>query len=149
MKIKDKYDVIIIGSGISGLCCGALLSMEGKKVLILEKHFKLDNEECGPDSSFSVTPNELKSLVEECNLSFHASKLNYLKRSPSEKNNKKFRRSIYFVKNLPQGHILKKDDIRRIRPGYGLNPKYFTQIIGKKLSQSVEAADPVKWHCFE
>ena len=41
MKIKDKYDVIIIGSGISGLCCGALLSMEGKKVLILEKHFKL------------------------------------------------------------------------------------------------------------
>ena len=39
--MKDKYDVIIIGSGISGLCCGALLSMEGKKVLILEKHFKI------------------------------------------------------------------------------------------------------------
>ena len=70
--------------------------------------------ECGPDSSFSITPEKLKSLVDECNLSFQASRMNYLKRSDSEQINKQFRRSIYFIKDLPKGHILKKDDINAV-----------------------------------
>ena len=115
----------------------------------IEKHFKLDEKECGPDSSFSITPIQLKSLVNECNLSFEASKTNYLRRPDSEKVNKKFRRSIYFIKNLPKGHILEKADIKRIRPGYGLDPKYFDKIIGKKLNRNIEEAEAVTWQCFE
>ena len=60
----------------------------------IEKHFKLDETDCGPDNSFSITPKQLKSLVNECNLSFEASKTNFLKRTDSEEKNKKFRRSI-------------------------------------------------------
>ncbi len=115
----------------------------------IEKHFKLDETDCGPDSSFSITPDQLKSLVNECNLSFEASKTNFLKRTDSEEKNKKFRRSIYFIKNLPKGHILEIGDIKRIRPGYGLDPKYFDKIIGRKLSIDIEKADPVTWQCFE
>ena len=115
----------------------------------IEKHFKLDETDCGPDSSFSITPEQLKSLVNECNLSFEASKTNFLKRTDSEEKNKKFRRSIYFIKNLPKGHILEIGDIKRIRPGYGLDPKYFDKIIGRKLSIDIEKADPVTWQCFE
>ena len=115
----------------------------------IEKHFKLDEKDCGPDSSFSITPDQLKSLVNECNLSFEASKTNFLKRTDSEKENKKFRRSIYFVKNLSKGHILEKNDIKRIRPGYGLDPKYFDEIIGLKLTRDIEKGDAVTWQCFE
>ena len=115
----------------------------------IEKHFKLDEKDCGPDSSFSITPSQLKNLVNECNLSYEASKTNYLKRTDSEKENKKFRRSIYFIKNLPKGHILEKQDVRRVRPGYGLDPKYFDTIIGKKLIKNVENAEPVTWKCFK
>ena len=115
----------------------------------IEKHFKLDEADCGPDSSFSITPCQLKSLVNECNLSFEASKTNFLRRTDSEKANKKFRRSIYFVKNLPKGHILENHDVRRIRPGYGLDPKYFDAIIGKKLTKDVQIAQAVTWKCFE
>tara|TARA_Y100000589_G_scaffold175238_1_gene166329 strand:+ start:8721 stop:9761 length:1041 start_codon:yes stop_codon:yes gene_type:complete len=115
----------------------------------IEKHFKLDEKDCGPDSSFSITPDQLKSLVNECNLSFEASKTNFLKRTDSEKENKKFRRSIYFVKNLSKGHILEKNDIKRIRPGYGLDPKYFDEIIGLKLTGDIEKGDAVTWQCFE
>ena len=115
----------------------------------IEKHFKLDEKDCGPDSTFSITPSQLKNLVNECNLSYEASKTNYLKRTDSEKENKKFRRSIYFVKNLPKGHILEKHDVRRIRPGYGLDPKYLDAIIGKKLIKNVENAEPVTWKCFK
>ena len=114
----------------------------------IEKHFKLDEKDCGPDSTFSINPSQLKNLVNECNLSFEASKTNYLKRTDSEIANKKFRRSIYFIKNLPKGHILEKHDVKRIRPGYGLDPKYFDAIIGKKLVKNVENAEPVTWKCF-
>ena len=75
----------------------------------IEKHFKLDEKDFGPDSTFSINPSQLKNLVNECNLSFEASKTNYLKRTDSEIANKKFRRSIYFIKNLPKGHILEKE----------------------------------------
>ena len=115
----------------------------------IEKHFKLDEKDCGPDSSFSITPDQLKSLINECHLSFEASKTNFLRRTDSEKENKKFRRSIYFVKNLSKGHILEKKDIKRIRPGYGLDPKYFDEIIGRKLTRDIEKADAVTWQCFE
>tara|TARA_Y100001978_G_scaffold200212_1_gene216057 strand:- start:242 stop:1297 length:1056 start_codon:yes stop_codon:yes gene_type:complete len=115
----------------------------------IEKHFKLDNKDCGPDSSFSITPQQLKSLVIECNLSFKASKLNHLKRTESEIINKKYRRSLYFVKNLPKGHTLTKDDIKRIRPGYGLDPKHFQKIIGMRLSKDVEVAEAVSWNSLE
>ncbi len=115
----------------------------------IEKHFKLDEKDSGPDSSFSITPNQLKSMVNECNLTFEATKTNFLRRTDSEKENKKFRRSIYFIKNLSKGHILVKDDIKRIRPGYGLDPKYFDNIIGRKLCKDIERADPVTWQCFE
>ncbi len=146
--LKDKFNVEI---GLSDHTVSNLASSLATALgaCAIEKHFKLDNKECGPDSSFSITPDQLKSLVYECNLSFEASKANHLKRSDSEISNRQFRRSIYFIKDLPKGHILKKDDIKRIRPGYGLNPKFFNEIIGKRLSCNVEKADPVKWNCFE
>tara|TARA_B100000242_G_C43038706_1_gene484408 strand:+ start:471 stop:1511 length:1041 start_codon:yes stop_codon:yes gene_type:complete len=114
----------------------------------IEKHFKLDEKECGPDSSFSIMPEQLKELVSDCNITFESTKVNKLIRPESENKNRKFRRSIYFVKDLSKNHILTKNDIKRVRPGYGLDPKYFDQIIGKKLIRNAEFGDPVSWDYF-
>ena len=59
--------------------------------------------------------------------------------------NIKFRGSLYFVKDLPKGHTINSDDIRRIRPGYGLEPKFFDIVIGKVLTKDVERGDPVSF----
>ena len=111
----------------------------------IEKHFKLDEKDCGPDSSFSILPKQLESLCRDCELSFKAIDSNQLERPLSENLNKKFRRSIYFVRDLKKGSLISSLDIRRIRPGYGLDPKYYSQIIGHELKCNVYRGDPVSW----
>ena len=142
LKNKHKLNVGLSDHTISNL---ASLLATALGANAIEKHFKLDDKDCGPDSSFSIMPKQLKSLVEECNLTFQATAVKNLIRPESEKSNKLFRRSIYFVKDLPKGHILTKDDVRRIRPGYGLSPKYLDKVIGKTIIQDVEYGDPVTW----
>ena len=66
-------------------------------------------------------------------------------RVKTEEGSKVFRRSIYFVKDLSAGHVVKSSDIRRIRPGNGLAPKCFNEIIGKKLLQDVKTGTPTTW----
>jgi len=146
--LREKFNIEIGLSDhtVSNLAASLATALGASAI---EKHFKLDENDCGPDSTFSINPSQLKSLVNECKLSYEASKTNYLKRPDAEKENRKFRRSIYFIKNLPKGHILKKTDIRRIRPGYGLHPKYFDNVIGKELIRNVENAEPVTWQCFK
>lgn len=114
----------------------------------IEKHFKLNDEDCGPDSSFSLLPSELESLITECNLVKSAMGSSAFGRAKSESENKIFRRSIYFIKDLKAGHIITSNDIKRIRPGFGLEPKFFNQILGMKLASDVERGDAVNWKNF-
>ena len=118
MREKFNIEIGLSDHTVSNLAASLATALGASAI---EKHFKLDEKDCGPDSTFSINPSQLKSLVNECNLSYEASKTNYLKRTDSEKENKKFRRSIYFIKNLSKGqYFRKKNDIKRIRPGYGL-----------------------------
>jgi pseudaminic acid synthase len=109
----------------------------------IEKHFKLDRRDNGPDSSFSILPDQLKELCKQCNSAFEAVRSKKLKRTSGEEINRKFRRSLYFIKNLKKGQVITEKDIKRIRPGYGLEPKYYDDIIGKVLICDVERGDPV------
>ena len=145
--LKEKYQVEV---GLSDHTTSNLASNLSIALgaCAIEKHFKLDNKECGPDSSFSITPKKLKNLVIECNLSFKATRIKYLERHYSELKNRKFRRSIYFIKDLSRGHTITTEDIKRVWPGYGLEPKYFDKLIGMKLTNNVHKASPVSWSCF-
>ena len=91
----------------------------------------------------SGLPDQLKSLCDDCASTFDAIKSNELRRNPTELINKKFRRSLYFVNALSKGEVISKDDIRRVRPGFGLAPKYFDWVVGQKVSEDVEFGDPV------
>ncbi|MDC0581383.1 pseudaminic acid synthase [Amylibacter sp.] len=109
----------------------------------IEKHFKLDEKDCGPDASFSILPDQLKGLCDDCESAFEAIKSDELRRDPIELNNKKFRRSLYFINALTKGKIITKNDIKRVRPGFGLEPKYFDWVVGQKVSADVGFGDAV------
>ncbi len=114
----------------------------------IEKHFKPSDSTQVPDSSFSITPCQLKTLVSDCNDAWNSLGKAGFHRSSSEKGSRKHRRSLYFMNNLNKGSVIKKTDIRAIRPGNGLPPKFADEIIGKCLCIDVERGDPVTLDAF-
>lgn len=112
---------------------------------IVEKHFTLDRSRGGPDDSFSLEPTELTALCRDTKTAWQAmGHVNYALKS-SEQDNIKFRRSLYFVKDMQVGEIIDDTCIRSVRPGYGLPPKYFDSLIGKRVAQSVSFGRAVTW----
>lgn len=111
---------------------------------IIEKHFTLDRSGGGPDDSFSLEPSELAALCKDSKTAWQASgQVNYA-RTSSEQGNVKFRRSLYFVKNMKAGDVITEDSIRSVRPGFGIAPKNFEKIIGKKVNSNILFNTPVK-----
>ena len=112
---------------------------------IIEKHFTLDRQGGGPDDSFSLEPADLAALCRDSKTAWQAlGRVDYGRKS-SEQGNVKFRRSLYFVKDLAAGEIITPDSVRSVRPGFGIAPKFLDHILGKRLNQSVEKNTPV---CF-
>ena len=115
---------------------------------VIEKHVTLDRSGGGPDDSFSLEPAELEHLCRSARTAWEAmGTVDYGLKS-SEQGNIKFRRSLYFVRNLAAGDLVTEDDIRSVRPGFGLAPKHFDEIIGKKLRASIIAPAAVHWDDF-
>ena len=110
---------------------------------IIEKHFTLNRTGGGPDDSFSLEPDELFALCKDSKTAWAAlGKVDY-GRKPSEVANVKFRRSLYFVKNLCAGQRIDASDVRSVRPGYGMAPKHLDGVIGATVIQDVCANTPV------
>ncbi len=106
---------------------------------LIEKHFTLDREGGGPDDSFSLEPNELAALCRDSKTAWESlGKVDYGRKS-SEQDNLKFRRSLYFVKDLAAGELITAEHVRSVRPGYGLAPKHIKEVIGKRATRDLEA----------
>jgi len=116
---------------------------------VIEKHFTLSRADKGPDSEFSLEPEELEQLCHGARDAWLALGKAGFERKKAEEGSKVFRRSTYFIKDLPVGHIVGPDDIRRIRPGMGLAPKYFDEIVGRRLNTAVARGTATKWCLFE
>ena len=114
----------------------------------IEKHFILDRNSVGPDSSFSIEPDELQSLCAETYNAWKSLGLAGYETKQAEEANLKFRRSIYFTKDVREGDVVTKESIRRIRPGFGLEPKYYDELLGEKVNCDVSAGTPAKWSYF-
>ena len=112
---------------------------------LIEKHFTLDRNGGGPDDSFSLEPADLKQLCESAKTAWQClGEVDYGRQS-SEKANVQFRRSLYVVKPLKAGDTITADAIRSVRPGYGLAPKHWDQVIGKQVNQAIAPNSPLKW----
>nr|WP_294867099.1 pseudaminic acid synthase [uncultured Pseudogulbenkiania sp.] len=111
---------------------------------IIEKHFTLDRNGGGPDDSFSLEPAELAALCRDSKTAWAALGAIDYGRKSSEMGNVKFRRSLYFVRDLKTGETIGPDDVRSVRPGFGLPPKYLDLIIGKRVLCDVVTNTPVR-----
>lgn len=148
LQLKERYNVEI---GLSDHTMGntAAIAAVSLGASAIEKHFTLSRAEKGPDSSFSMEPDELLDLVTQTNNAKASLGTASFDRPDIESDNKLFRRSIYFVKDLKAGHVIEEGDIRRIRPGYGLKPKFYDEIIGISLKEDVHRGQPVSWNTLE
>ncbi|MAF15381.1 MAG: pseudaminic acid synthase [Marinomonas sp.] len=110
---------------------------------IIEKHFTLDRSGGGPDDSFSLEPGDLKALCRETKVAWQAlGKVNY-DLTEAEKGNLVFRRSLYAVKDIKAGEKITADNVKSIRPGYGLAPKFLPEILGKSAKEDIERGTPI------
>lgn len=116
---------------------------------VIEKHFTLDRSEGGVDSAFSIEPSELSQLVKESKQVWESIGDISYGTTKDEENSMYFRRSIYITKNLKKGEILSQSNIRRIRPGEGLPPKYFEIVMGRKINCDVQIGTPLSWDLME
>ncbi len=110
---------------------------------IIEKHFTLDRNAGGPDDSFSLEPAELATLCQGTQTAWSAlGKVDYGHKS-SEQGNVKFRRSLYFVKDMKAGEVITDDAIRSVRPGFGLAPKFYESVLGSIVLTNVQKNSPI------
>jgi N-acetylneuraminate synthase len=115
---------------------------------IIEKHFTLDRNGGGPDDSFSLEPAELAALCRDTRTAWDAlGRVDYSMQA-SEQGNAKYRRSLYFVVDLAAGDVITPGAIRSVRPGLGVAPKHFDEIVGRKVAQAVKRNTPVRFECL-
>jgi N-acetylneuraminate synthase len=111
---------------------------------LIEKHVTLDRSRGGPDDSFSLEPAELAALCEGARTAWQAlGQIDYDSKS-SEKANIKYRRSLYFVKDLAIGELVTSDAVRSVRPGFGLAPKMLGQVLGRRTARAISRHTPVR-----
>ena len=129
-----------IGSAIMSIGFGARL---------IEKHFTLNKKDKTVDSKFSSDPVEMKNLVDESFKAWKSIGKKSYSFSKHEKKSLKFKRSLYFIKNLKRGDIISLNDIKAIRPGFGVASKFFNKVKGKKLKKDVLKGMPVKFNLLK
>ncbi len=112
---------------------------------VIEKHFCLSRAEGGVDSAFSLEPDELKNLVIETERAWQSLGVVQYGIQPTENKSLLFKRSIYVVKDIQQGEKFSRENIRVIRPGDGLHPRYFEQLIGNTARVSLDKGTPLSW----
>ena len=144
IETLKKFNTLV---GLSDHTLGidASLAAVALGACVIEKHFTIDKNIKSPDSKFSITPKQMKSLVIRTKKIWKGLGKGDFSRSNNEIKNRVFRRSIYFVKNLKKGDSITKGDVKIVRPGYGLSPKYINELIGRKITKSVEVGDRVTW----
>ena len=124
---------------------GVALAAVAHGASVIEKHFTLSRADGGVDSAFSLEPDELKSLVLETEVAWQSLGSIVYGGTESEEKSKVFRRSLYIAEDIKAGEVFTEVNLRIVRPGMGLAPKYYENFIGKKIKSSAYKGQPVTW----
>lgn len=125
-----------IGVAVASIALGAT---------VIEKHFTLSRAEGGVDSAFSLEPQEMKQLVKEVHSAYLALGNITYGVSEQEKKSLQFRRSLYIVEDMKAGDIITERNLRSIRPGLGLAPKYYDILLGKRIKYDIKRGTATSW----
>jgi N-acetylneuraminate synthase len=142
--LRDRFGVQV-GLSDHTMGIGVAVAAVALGATIIEKHFTLRRADGGVDSAFSLESDEMRSLVVETGRAWQA--LGRISYGPTdaEKPSMKFRRSLYIAKDMKAGDVLTRENLRKVRPGYGLPPKYFDVLLGKTVKKGIPKGTPVRW----
>ncbi|MHB8853412.1 MAG: pseudaminic acid synthase [Ignavibacteriaceae bacterium] len=146
--LRDTFKVI---PGLSDHTLGSDVAIAAVALgaKIIEKHFILDRKFGGPDATFSMEPEEFKQMVTSIrNVENAIGNVNYTL-SPKVKKSRIFARSLFIVEDVKAGEVISGKNVRSIRPGNGLHPKYYNQLMGKKFRKDINRGTPLSWEMFE
>jgi pseudaminic acid synthase len=142
--MKDTFQCHI-GLSDHTLGIGVAIASVSFGARLIEKHLTISRSDGGVDSSFSMEPEELKNLVIETERAFQAiGEVHYGVQSV-ERKNLIYKRSIYASSAIKKGEVFTPENIRIIKPGYGLEPKYYEKILGRKAIQDIPSGTPLTW----
>lgn len=116
---------------------------------IVEKHFTLSRADRGPDSAFSLEPDEFRQMVEAVRTTERALGGVSYQATASERATRVFRRSLFVVKPVRRGQLLTAEHVRAIRPGAGLHPRHYDQVIGRRAARDLDRGTPLSWDCLD
>lgn len=142
--LRDLFDVQV-GLSDHTMGIGVAVASVALGATVIEKHFTLARADGGVDSAFSMEPEEMRQLVIESERAWQAlGKISYGV-TEAEKKSLIFRRSLYISQDMKKGDILTPANLRAIRPGSGLAPKYYDILLGKSIGRDVRAGQPMQW----
>lgn len=125
--------------------CGVAVAAVAFGASLIEKHFTLRRADGGVDSAFSLEPEEFALLRAETERAWQALGQVHYGATAAEEKSKMFRRSLYIARDMRAGEVLNADNLRIVRPGFGLPPKYYDLLLGKRVARDVSAGTPLGW----
>lgn len=148
LDLKERFNVI---SGLSDHSMEievpiTAVALGGK---VIEKHFILDRNIGGPDSGFSMEPEEFKKMVDSIRKVEKSLGIIDYELTEKKKKNRQFSRSLFVVNDMKAGEVITEDNVRPIRPGFGMHPKYYNYILGKKIKQDTKKGTPLTFEIIE
>ena len=108
---------------------------------VIEKHFKLNDKVGGPDASFSINEQEFKLLVDEVRKAESVMGIESYELSPKQISGRRYGRSLYVSMDIKSGEVLTEQNIKSVRPSFGLHPKYYYEVIGKTVNKDLKKGD--------
>lgn len=142
--LKDAFPACQIGLSDHTIGSTAAIAAVALGACVFEKHFKMAGDETSVDAAFSVTPEGLRDYVNAINDAWEAlGEAKFGAASDTEAQSLQFRRSIYVVADIGEGEAFTRENIRCIRPGFGLQPEHFTSVLGKTAARTVERGTPL------
>ena len=147
--LRELFSDCEIGLSDHTMGIGVAIASVALGATVIEKHFTLDRKKGGVDSAFSMEPAEMKSLVEESTIAAKAVGKIHYGISAKEKASLRFRRTLYIAKDVKAGETLSIENMRAIRPGLGLSPKYFDILLGKKVTKNLKKGTALSWDLIQ
>ena len=146
--ISERYNVL---SGLSDhtIDNATAVAAVALGACVIEKHVTMDRDGGGADDSFSLEPKELAQLCKDCKTAWQSLGKVIYEQTAAEKVNTKFRRSLYIVEDIKAGEKFSADNVRSIRPGFGLAPKYYDDILTHKAKRNISRGTPLAWDLIE
>ena len=142
--LAERFGVVAgLSDHTPGTACAVAAVALGASVI--EKHFTLRRADGGPDSAFSLEPEEFRRLVEDCNDAWQSIGSIDYSRSDEERGSRMFRRSLYVVADIAVGETLTAGNVRSIRPGFGLAPRHLPEVLGRRAARPLKRGTALTW----